>query len=236
MDLSQKCYAKKKEISLCNVYLIYQSKNNIKFKIALWKKKGCGDQDFYRNYLIAENYLTYLRSNVNARIVENACKYFSYWVYKEMIMEKSYSYSVPELHDIIRQSKNIHICQDYVHNITPEIYLNIKKLIDLHNNFMEVLGGTNSFDCDKAEKLFNLYNGLINTCYLNSDDPFCNGIETIRNGYNKTLINAKDCAPYNFLQPFQKRPEKSANTIATAAITAISFASIMTYKVSKRYR
>ncbi|KMZ88779.1 hypothetical protein PVBG_06215 [Plasmodium vivax Brazil I] len=199
-------------------------------------REACNDNNFYRNYLIAEKYLNHFKAMGNSPYVEYACKYFSYWVYKEMLKDNQYGYSVSELRDIIMRRKDVNTCNDYVENISTQIYLNIKKLIDLHNNFMEVLGGTNSFDLNKAEKLFNFYNGLINTCYLNSDDSFCNGIETIRNGYNETLIKATDCAPYNFLQPFQKRPEKSANTIATAAITAISFASIMTYTVNKRYR
>ncbi|KMZ95084.1 hypothetical protein PVMG_05611 [Plasmodium vivax Mauritania I] len=259
MDLSQKCYAKKKEISLCNVYLINQSKNNIKFKIALWKKRikkecnvgtdeennkpcdrlifgdDCNDTNFYRNCLIADKYLTHLKDNVRELEIKEACKYFSYWTYKEMLMHKKYSYSVSTLHENIMKISNFNICNEYVENISTETFLNIDNLNKLQQNFMEILRADEPFNCDKARKCSELYKTFKGTCYLDSDDLFCKGIEKFRKTYNETMKNVQICEEYKILQPFPKRPEKSANTIATAAITAISFASIITYKVNKRY-
>ncbi|KMZ95147.1 hypothetical protein PVMG_06014 [Plasmodium vivax Mauritania I] len=153
-----------------------------------------------------------------------------------MIMGNEYSYSLSKLHKNIMQINNVDICNEYVEDISAETFLNIDNLYKLYQYFMEILRADAPHKWDQARKCAEFYKTFEGTCYLGSDDLFCKGIEKFRNGYNLTLIKANDCAPYNFLQPFPKRPEKSANTIATAAITAISFASIMTYKVNKRYR
>ncbi|VUZ99933.1 PIR protein [Plasmodium vivax] len=193
-------------------------------------EKGCKDIHFYRNYLIAEKYLTYLQNDEIFPYAENACKYFSYWVYKEMIMNKTYSYSVPMLHGNIMRNKNIQICKEYVEDITPETFKNIENLIDLYEKFLETLRVDDEFTCNQAKICVELYKSLEKTCYLNSNDLFCKGIEKFREAYNKTMKTKIICDEYKILQPFQKRPERLSNTIPVVAITAISFASIMTYK------
>ncbi|SCA83583.1 VIR protein [Plasmodium vivax] len=178
-------------------------------------REVCDNKNFKRNYLIAEKYLTYIKSKESSLIIENACKYFSYWVYKEMIMGKTYSYSVSTIHENIMNSKGVRICENYVEDITTEIFKNIEKLNNLHKSLIEILTGINDFDCDQAKKCVDLYNGIEDTCYLNSDNPFCIGLQKFREVYNTTMEPAENCPQYQFLPPFQERPEKSANTIAT---------------------
>ncbi|SCA83708.1 VIR protein [Plasmodium vivax] len=190
----------------------------------------CNDKHFYRKCLIADKYLTYIEDEEGSRNIKEACKYFSYWAYKEMIMDKKYSYSVSTLHENINKISNFNICKKYVENISTETFLNIDNLYKLYQNFKEILNGDEPFNCDKAKKCVEFYKTFEGTCYLDSDDPFCIGLKKFREAYNKTMKSAQKCEEYKILQELQKRPEKSANTIATAAITAISFASIMTYK------
>ncbi|CAI7717562.1 PIR protein [Plasmodium vivax] len=192
--------------------------------------EDCNDSSFYSNCLIADKYLNYLKDNGDDPNIKVACKYFSYWAYKEMIMDKKYSYSVSTLHENIMKISNFNICNEYVENISTETFLNIDNLNKLQQNFMEILRADEPLYCDKARKCSELYKTFKGTCYLDSDDLFCKGIEKFRKTYNETMKNVQICEEYKILQPFPKRPEKSANTIATAAITAISFASIITYK------
>ncbi|KMZ95221.1 hypothetical protein PVMG_05139 [Plasmodium vivax Mauritania I] len=197
--------------------------------------EGCNDRSFYRNCLIADKYIIYLNANASKLNINVACKYFSYWAYKEMLKNNHYTYSVPELHDNIMKISNFNICKKYVENISTETFLNIDNLYKLYQNFKEILNGDEPFNCDKAKKCVEFYKTFEGTCYLDSDDPFCIGLKKFREAYNTTMKSAPKCEEYKILQELQKRPEKYANKIATAAITAISFASIMTYKVNKCY-
>ncbi|KMZ98411.1 hypothetical protein PVNG_04355 [Plasmodium vivax North Korean] len=195
----------------------------------------CNDTNFYRNCLIADKYLTHLKDNSSELNINVACKYFSYWTYKEMLSDNKHSYSVRKLHEIIIQSKPVHICKDYVEDITTETFKNIDNLNKLYQNFMEILRVDDKYTCNQAKICVDLYKSLEKTCYSNSDDLFCKGIEKFREAYNKTMETKEICKEYKILQPSPKHSERSSNTIPVVAITAISFASIMTYKVNKCY-
>ncbi|KMZ99016.1 hypothetical protein PVNG_03855 [Plasmodium vivax North Korean] len=123
----------------------------------------CKNKDFHRNCLIADKYLNYLESGKTLLNIEEACKYFSYWIYKEMLLDKEYSNSVSEVYEIITKNKDVHICKEYVEDIIPPTFSNIKKLIGLYENLMKILTGIKDIDCDQAKICIDMYKGFEGT-------------------------------------------------------------------------
>ncbi|VVA00092.1 PIR protein [Plasmodium vivax] len=192
--------------------------------------KNCSDESFFRKYLIAKNYLNHIKKHDPPVDIKDACKYLSYWAYQEVLKDSAYSYNVPTFLDKVMKAESIDVCNGYTENITEEVFLEIKSLIDLYKSLAEILISTEQDACQRNDKCVELYENFQDNCELKSDNHLCNEVEKFRKTYNHLMYKTYKCNEFEYLPSYQKHSEVSSITTPIVAFSAMSFVSFITYK------
>ncbi|KNA02191.1 hypothetical protein PVNG_06066 [Plasmodium vivax North Korean] len=210
--------------------------------------EGCSDESFFRNCLIAKKYLQLIKKHETPFNIVHACKYLSYWAYQEVVQNSSYKYKVLTFLEKVMKDEDTDICKGHTEEITPVVFSEIQKLIELHKSLTTILTSEDEEAeeveegekveedaCQRNNKCVELYEGFKNTCSLNSDNPLCNEVENFRGTYNHIMYVTNKCKEFKYLPSYQKHSKVSSMTTPIVALSAISFVSFITYKVNNYF-
>ncbi|SCO65064.1 VIR protein [Plasmodium vivax] len=215
------------------------------------KEKDCGifrkiklgiynfiDDSFKSSCAKSFEYVNTLKSGKPSNIVP-FCKYMHYWYYDMAKLNNKFPlYSTIML--FFDDFENFKDCKKYIEDIDSEKYQKIKDLVQMYDDFNdfknESITKINNV-CNHGDKYYTLYQQHVGGCKENHENPFCLKLIHFREYYNEHKKNVKYCKhKLQYLTPIIS-DLSSTILIPTAAISAMSFAFLISYKEpNKIYR
>ncbi|KMZ89349.1 hypothetical protein PVBG_06201 [Plasmodium vivax Brazil I] len=133
-----------------------------------------------------------------------------------------------------KEFENFNDCKLYMEDIDSKQYQKIADLVQMYADYYgfkneSKTNGNN--ECTHGDKCFNIYQQYVGECKNNHENPFCLKLMRFREEYNEHKKYVKYCT--NKLKDLTPIISDSPPTflIPTSAISAMSFAFLISYKV-----
>ncbi|SCO65063.1 hypothetical protein, conserved [Plasmodium vivax] len=161
------------------------------------------------------------------------CKYMHYWYYDMAKLINGFPfYSTILL--FFNEIENFNDCKLYMEDIDNKKFEKITDLVEMYDDFdkFKKESKTNENDvCDHGDTCFNTYEKYVEGCKTNNGNPFCLKLIRFREEYNEHKKDVKYCT--NKLKDLTQIISDSSSPflVSTAAMSAISVALFVSYKV-----
>ncbi|VUZ93242.1 PIR protein [Plasmodium vivax] len=167
------------------------------------------------------------------------CKYMHYWYYSMVKSNNGFPFYSSILL-FFKEFENFNDCKLYMEDIDSKQYQKIADLVQMYADYYgfkneSKTNGNN--ECTHGDKCFNIYQQYVGECKNNHENPFCLKLMRFREEYNEHKKYVKYCT--NKLKDLTPIISDSPPTflIPTSAISAMSFAFLISYKEpNKIYR
>ncbi|VUZ99864.1 PIR protein [Plasmodium vivax] len=145
-------------------------------------------------------YLNKLEQSRKPQYISYGCKYFSYWLYKDVMNMEISSTDLIKLYKNIlngyKDNSSSDTLLNYLDLINKDIIENLKKLIENYEHFYNFINGNISPGMDKCtygSACVHLYNENVKICKEKYDYDFCKELEKFRTIYNIYMETSYEC-------------------------------------------
>ncbi|KMZ82505.1 hypothetical protein PVIIG_05366 [Plasmodium vivax India VII] len=179
----------------------------------------------------AEHYLSSVVINRDHQYTSNACKYFMYWLYYDVLNKESDNRKILKIYEdvltgYIEKSGNEYL-KDYVNFLsekTVEKIIKLTKMYDYFHKFKEnKQPGSNK--CNLATDCIRLYNKNINVCEKGNDNDFCYELDNLKKSYDAYMKTKEIC-------PHLTRALESYKVYNTAVVIITPFSILLVISLS----
>ncbi|KMZ95648.1 hypothetical protein PVMG_05661 [Plasmodium vivax Mauritania I] len=180
---------------------------------------------------IADNLTEILSDSTSTEL--NFCKYMNYMLYNTLNSMNPFHYYVL-LHHFYSEIEKFRGCLQYKENIDNNTYEELKILYELYDDFIEFKKESlmkNDEPCKHGTKCVEHYTTYAKKCKNNYNNNFCMILIDFRKEYEDCKKKVKKCEDsMKYLEPIISE-SSSPFLISTAAMSAISVALFVSYKV-----
>ncbi|KMZ89348.1 hypothetical protein PVBG_06200 [Plasmodium vivax Brazil I] len=196
--------------------------------------KGYKDEDdvFLKECTkIADNLTEILSDSTSSEL--NFCKYMNYMFYNMLKSMNPFNYFVL-LHKFYTEIEKFRDCLQYKEYIDQKTYEELKILSELYDDFIDFKKESsvkNEKPCTHGTKCVDHYRAHAKNCKNNYNNNFCMILIDFRKEYEDYKSEVKKCEDsMKYLEPIISE-SSSPFLISTAAMSAISVALFVSYKV-----
>ncbi|KMZ86087.1 hypothetical protein PVBG_05486 [Plasmodium vivax Brazil I] len=151
--------------------------------------------------LQAQHYLSNVETNIDPQYKSNACQYFLYWLYYEVLEKKLDKHKILKIYNdmltgYMEGSLNYHL-RDYVNLFSEkpiEKFIKLTEMYDYFYKFKEDMKRGDKNKCDNATKCVGLYNENIELYEKGNDYNFCYELDNLKENYD-AYMKANECCP-----------------------------------------
>ncbi|KNA01619.1 hypothetical protein PVNG_06008 [Plasmodium vivax North Korean] len=147
----------------------------------------------------AQHYLSSVVTNRDHQYTSNACKYFIYWLYYDVLNKKSDYRKILKIYndvltEYIEETGNEHF-KNYVNSFSEQTIEKIIKLTEMYDYFYKFKGNTQLGDskCNHAKECFRLYKENIKICEEGNDNDFCYELDNLKEIYDAYMMSIEGC-------------------------------------------
>ncbi|KMZ88617.1 hypothetical protein PVBG_04826 [Plasmodium vivax Brazil I] len=180
-------------------------------------------------------YLTHITSSTDEDNLNENCTYLNYRLnYEIQKIIKNVEYTSQIYNEVIKGfttyfDSKIKKCMGNMKHINSNELVELKKLIELHENFDNFLNDkykTDDIHCIYGKKCVESYLTYIDDCYYDYDRTFCKLLENFREDYNDKAEHVINCQNVSRDLPPIKKGSK-----ATAIMVPIFFTSLTIFSI-----
>ncbi|VVA00129.1 PIR protein [Plasmodium vivax] len=147
----------------------------------------------------AQHYLNNVKKINNHQYINNACKYFLYWLYFIVLQKDLEKHKILKIYQdvltaYIEGSGNENF-RKYVNIFSEETIEKFIKLTEMYDYFYKFKGNTQHGDnkCNHAKECFRLYKENIKVCEEGNDNDFCYELDNLKEIYDAYMKSNDRC-------------------------------------------
>ncbi|CAI7718666.1 PIR protein [Plasmodium vivax] len=176
----------------------YTSEDCIAFKEQHIRKHK--DTFVYAQCSKAQHYLSKIEKSSDPQYISNACKYFMYWLYYDVLNKETDNSKILRIYEdvltgYIEGTGNVYL-KDYVSFLSEEKIEKIIKLTKMYDSFYNFKGNMQhgSNKCNHAEECIRLYKENIEVCEEGNDNDFCYELDNLKENYDTYMMSKEVCS------------------------------------------
>ncbi|SCA60501.1 Plasmodium vivax Vir protein, putative [Plasmodium vivax] len=148
----------------------------------------------------AQHYLSKIETSSDPQYISNACKYFVYWLYYDVLKKDTDNRKILKIYqDVLTayiDGSSKENFRNYVNFFSERTIENLIKLTEMYESFYKFKEGNiyhAGVKCNHADACVRLYNENIKVCEEGNDYDFCYELDNLKKSYDTYMMTNKDC-------------------------------------------
>ncbi|CAG9481990.1 unnamed protein product [Plasmodium vivax] len=149
----------------------------------------------------AKHYLSSVVTNRDHQYTSNACKYFIYWLYYDVLNKKSDNRKILKIYKDVLTAYIDGSRKEYLRKYvsffseeTIEKFIKLTEMYDYFYKFKDEKIYYTGVKCNNANACVRLYNENIKVCEKGNDYDFCYELDNLKKSYDEYMITNVDCS------------------------------------------